>query len=145
MHVTEVGYRRVKNLGNYESEEAKATVNLVEGECENEAMLKAKHVVYTHLGLSTEEPKKQTKKKVAKKTTKKKVTKKDEGSRKPEDSGVRRTVSHDEVKEALKALWKKEGKDAAISILNPYGVRTSGELPEGKLLEVMEQVEGQLR
>lgn len=155
MQITEVSFSRTVQLKQYEPIKAIVRGTIAEDECPEEAFRIAKEFVddqllkaldaYNGTTAAGKVAKKTTKKKVAKKTTKKKVAKKNEGTSEPEDSGVRRTVSHGEVKEALKALWKKEGKDAAIAVLQEYSVKTSAELPEDKLLEVITKVEGRLK
>ena len=48
-----VSFRRVKNLGNYESEELKIELQQQEGESVNECITKVKGLVYEGLGIST--------------------------------------------------------------------------------------------
>lgn len=166
MNYTEVVYSRTKNLGNYESEkvELRCAVDESDNVEDSVALVKMKALevlgiiptpdkivevveggnVVTEDGKTVdpsngEEVKKEKPKKKAtvKKTTKKKVAKKKEEV--PEIPPKIYTL--EDVKEALKGIWKKKGKSIAMDILkNVGGVEKSDNLDPKKFNVVMDEV-----
>lgn len=146
---TEVFYSRTKNLGNYESETFSLKIQVSE-ESDLEVFIKSvKHTVHKTLGLITVDtnlgpapvvdnsippviPAEATVKAAAKKTTKK-AEKAVEAAPVVEEA----PLTLEQVKNALRDVWSKKGKEHAKDVLAKFNVEKSEELKVESYKEVV--------
>ena len=143
LEVNEISFRRVKNTGDYNSVAFEAKAMVIADDADVAADTLAEYVdgfIQRTIDAKTKPTKKVAKKKTTKKaSSKKEVASKEEPNTNTEvgSEGCTTPRTIEDVRAALKEVWKSKGRNAMDILLREFGVEKTSELKEEQYNEVI--------